>query len=144
MRHLSWLPLALVLYLASSVGAAPPKTFGTVVVTLDPMGEELAGWQLRADFGKGYAAIVGIEGGEHPAWAEPAHYDPRALNGGEIVLAALAADTELPTGPTVVAVIHVEHYVSGLPPLEISEVVAVGSDGNEIPVTVTQENGDLR
>lgn len=144
MRHLSWLPLALVLLLAGQADAARPRIFGTIVVTLDPAGRELAGWQLRADFGKSDARIVGVEGGEHPAWAEAPHYDPRALNGGEIVLAALAADTELPTGPTVVAVIHVEHDRSGLPPLEISEVVAVGSDGSEITVTVTQENGDQR
>ena len=63
---------------------------------------------------------------------------------GEIILAALSSREELPTGATVVAVIHVEHDRSGLPPLEISEVVAVGADGNEVQVTVDQENGDLR
>ena len=144
MKHLSWLTLALVLFVAGAADAARPRVFGTIVVTLDPQGAELAGWQLRADFGKSDARIVGIEGGEHAAFAEPPHYDPEALNTGEIILAALSSHEELPTGATVVAVIHVEHDRSGLPPLEISEVVAVGADGNEVQVTVDQENGDLR
>lgn len=144
MRHLSWLTLALVLFVAGTADAARPRIFGTIVVTLDPAGQELAGWQLRADFGKSDARIVGVEGGEHPAYADPPHYDPKALNTGEIILAALGSNEELPTDATIVAILHVEHDRSGLPPLEISEVVAVGADGNEITVTVTQENGDLR
>jgi hypothetical protein len=144
MRHLSWLTLALVLFVASAADAARPRVFGTIVVTLDPQGAELAGWQLRADFGKSDARIVGIEGGEHPAYAAPPHYDPRALNTGEIVLAALSSHEELPNESTVVAILHIEHDRSGLPPLEVSEVVAVDADGNEIPVTVGQQNGDLR
>lgn len=144
MRHLSWLSLALVLLLVGSADAARPRVFGTIVVTLDPQGVELAGWQLRCDFGKSDARIVGIEGGDHQAFADPPHYDPKALNTGEIILAALSTHEELPTDATIVAVIHVEHDRSGLPPLEISEIVAVGADGNEITVTVNQENGDLR
>jgi len=144
MRHLPWLSLALVLLLVGSASAERPRVFGTIVLTIDAAGEELAGWQLRADFGKSDARIVGIEGGEHAAFASAPHYDPRALNGGEIILAALSSHEELPTGPTVVAVIHVEHDRSGLPPLEVSELIAVGSDGNETPATVIQENGDLR
>ena len=52
MRHLSWLTLALVLLLSGAADAARPRVFGTIVVTLDPQGVELAGWQMRADFGK--------------------------------------------------------------------------------------------
>ena len=144
MRKLTWLTLALVLLVAATADAARPRVFGTIVITIDPQGQELAGWQLRADFGKSDARIVGIEGGEHPAFAEPPYYDPKALNGGEIILAALSSHQELPTRATVVAVIHVEHDRSGLPPLEISEVVAVGADGSEIDVKVDQQNGDLR
>jgi hypothetical protein len=144
MRRLTWLSLALVLLTAASASAERPRVFGTIVVTIDSGDAELAGWQLRADFGKSDARIVGVEGGEHPAFSDPPHYDPKALNGGEIILAALSAKQDLPTGPTVVAVIHVDHDRSGLPPLEVIELLAVGGDGNEIPVTVTQENGDLR
>ena len=144
MRRLTWLTLALALLICANADAARPRVFGTIVITIDSQGQQLAGWQLRADFGKSDARIVGIEGGAHPAFAEPPYYDPAALNGGEIVLAALGAHEELPNGPTVVAVIHVEHDRSGLPPLEIGEVVAVGADGNEIAVKVEQQNGDLR
>ena len=144
MKHLSWFSLALVLFLATSASAERPRVFGTIVLTIDTAGQELAGWQLRADFGESDARIVGIEGGENAAFSDAPHYDPRALNGGEIVLAALSSHQELPTGPTIVAVIHVEHDRSGLPPLEVSELIAVGADGNETPATVIQENGDLR
>jgi hypothetical protein len=140
-RQLTWLSLALVLFAANQAFAERPRVFGTIVVTIDSGDAELAGWQLRADFGKSDARIVGVEGGDHPAFSDPPHYDPKALNGGEIILAALGAREDLPTGPTVVAVIHVDHDRS---PLEVSELIAVGSDGNEIPATVTQENGDMR
>lgn len=146
MRSMSFFALALLLVLGASASAAGetadrPRVFSVLRLEIDPSGAELSGWQLRADFGKSDARIVGIEGGASPAFTAPPYYDPRALNGGEIVLAALARGQELPTGRTTVAVLHVEHDPSGLPPLEVSELIAVGADGDEIEAAVIQENG---
>jgi hypothetical protein len=122
----------------------PQRSFSTVRIEIDSGPHQLSGWQLRADFGKSGARIVGIEGGDAVAFSAPPHYDPRALNAGEIILAALAASKDLPTGRTTVAVLHVEHYAPGLPPLELSEWIAIGPDGQPIEASVVPQNGAER
>lgn len=149
MRSVRCLTLTLLLVLCGAASAAddvadPSRVFSILRLEIDPAGTGLSGWQLRADFGESDARIVGIEGGDSPAFAAPPYYDPRALNGGKIVLAALARGQELPTGRTTVAVLHVEHDPGGLPPLEVSELIAVGADGDEIEAAVIQENGAER
>jgi hypothetical protein len=148
MKLLPWLSLALALFAgpasADETAVAPARSFATIEVWIDSGESVLAGWQLRADFGKSDARIVGVEGGAPGAYHEPPHYDPRALNGGEIVLAALAEGNELPAGRILVAVLHVEHAPSGLPPLEISDVIGVGTDGRAVEARVVQENGAER
>lgn len=145
-----WILLLLVLLPAllapATAGAqdSAVRVFDTVRIQIDTGEAGLAGYQLRADFGKSDARIVGIEGGDGPAFATPPHYDPRALRGGEVVLAALAAGDDLPTGRTTVAVLHVESAAGGRGPLELSELVAVGADGAAIEATLVSSNGDER
>jgi len=144
MRTLSWLSLAVILLVASTAVADGEREFSTVRVQIDTSAAELSAWQLRAEFADPDTRIVGIEGGTDAAFAEPPHYDPRALNGGEIILAALSAHQDLPAGPTTVAVLHVEHAQENLPRLMVIDLIAVGRDGNETPATVLQENGETR
>lgn len=144
MRILSWLSLAVILLVSSTAAADGERQFSTVRVQIDTSAAELSAWQLHAEFADPDTRIVGIEGGSDPAFAEPPHYDPRALNGGEIILAALSAHQDLPSGPTTVAVLHIEHAQENPPRLTVIDLIAVGRDGNETPATVLQENGETR
>ena len=89
----------------------------------------LAAWQLeiRTD-----AAIVGVEGGEK-AYAEPPFYDPKALQGGRIVLAAFTTGAA-PRGRVRVARLHLlEKGVAGL---AASDVVAAAPGGARLDVKI--------
>ncbi len=89
----------------------------------------VAAWQVEVE---GEGRIVGVEGGEGEAWREPAYYDPAALAGGRIVLAAFTTRTEVPEGRVRVARLHMESP-SGLTARMIASA-AVG--GERIEVTV--------
>ena len=110
--------------------------FTTVDVVLDSGSSPLAAWQIEVEDPAGRAKIVGIEGGAHPAFAEPAHYDPRALAGGRIVLAAFSLEGDLPTGATRVATLHLE--VRGDEPVHLTcdMRAAAGPRGEEIEPAV--------
>ena len=147
MRLSFWFPLALVLF-SSSVAladhAAPAdqttaadqaveqtRQFSTLALEIDSSDAELTGWQLRATFADPDTRIVGIEGGTAWAYRDAPHYDPRALKGGEIILAALASSGAprpparvAPTDPAQpmttartmsVAVLHIEHATGRTP-----------------------------
>lgn len=144
MKLLSWLSLALILLVAGTATAEGERRFSTLNLQIDTSGEELSAWQLRAEFVDPDTRIVGIEGGSDAAFADAPHYDPRALNGGEIILAALSAHQTLPAGRVTVAVLHVEHARENPPRLKVIDLIAVGPDGNETPATVLQENGETR
>jgi hypothetical protein len=144
MKILSWLSLAVILLVASSAAAEGEREFSTLQVQIDTSAAELSAWQLRAEFVDPETRIVGIEGGSDAAFAEAPHYDPRALNGGEIILAALSTHQILPAGRITVAVLHVEHASENPPRLKVIDLIAVGPDGNETPATVLQENGEAR
>lgn len=86
-------------------------------VYLDAGDVPLAAWQIEVsiadEHGASHATLVGVEGGEHAAFAQPAYYDPAALHEDQIadriVLAAFSthkADA-LPHGRTRVARLHV-------------------------------------
>lgn len=94
-------------------------------IVIDTGDEGLAAYQVDVRFGVagGTVLIVGVENGEHLAYADAPYYDPAAIDkdadpaiGGRVILAAIAspvtenlpdpADT-LPTGSTRVARVHV-------------------------------------
>ena len=91
----------------------------------------LAAWQLeiRTD-----ATIVGVEGGAPKAFAEPPFYDPKALQGGRIVLAAFTTDAAPPSGRIRVARLHLQER--GVSPLSAHEIVAAAPGGARLDVKV--------
>lgn len=82
--------------------------FLAVEVRVDPQGSPLAGYQVEV-VAPG-ASLVGVEGGTVSVFAEPPHYDPKALHASpgheRVVLAALAGDGPLPEAESVVAILH--------------------------------------
>ena len=98
---------------------------------------ELAAWQVQIDLGEG-ADIVGVEGGAESAFAEPAYYDPKALNAGELILAAFTTGPPLGPGRHRVARLHVQ--VSGpAPEYVIRLMVAADGNGHSVTASTTLE-----
>ncbi len=87
--------------------------FATVDVVIEIGTVPLAAWQVEfhGSIAGGEVRLVGIEGGEHAAFAQPAYYDPAALtiDNGRVILAAYStnASSALPTGKTRIARLHV-------------------------------------
>lgn len=111
------LPMLLLLLLFScwnSLFAQLTKTnsveFRAVEVFLNATNAPLAAYQLEFKAVGGDVKIVGIEGGEHPAFARPPFYDPQAMQQERVILAAFSTNsvTQLPTGRTRVATIHLQ------------------------------------
>jgi len=85
---------------------------------------------------------VGVEGGEHEAFAEPAYYDTAALMNNRIIVAAFGMADELPTGKTRAATIHLQIAGDAEPEYELMLTVAGNREGNEIAVTITGSVGE--
>ena len=116
-----------------------PVRFDYVDVYLDSNKKDLAAYQLELTLKAGKVRIVGIEGGEHPAFEEPPYYDPAALAKDRIIIAAFNTGRELPHGRTRVARVHVQITGNVQPQYEVLLTVAASADGKKIPVEVSLE-----
>lgn len=95
--------LTLVLGLIALLPAQqPPQTrFVAVDLYAETGARPLAAWQIELACD---ARIVGVEGpGE-----QPPYYDPAALQGGRIILAAFTTDPHPPAGRVFVARVHLQ------------------------------------
>src|SRR4051812_49287196 len=85
---------------------APQATssFGALDIFIDSKDAPLAAYQFEF-WADGDVKLVGLEGGEHVAFKEPPHYDPRALTLPEprVIVAAFNTGNDLPKGKTRVA-----------------------------------------
>ena len=130
--------LAIVLLCSALAGAAtvmPSARFTSVDIVVDS-DRPLAAWQVELVAKDGDARIVGVEGGEAP-FDVPAHYDPAALAGGRIILAAFDLRGALPGGRHRLATVHLRedgptHYTVRL-------AAAADSAGDRVAATVTTE-----
>ena len=84
------------------------RRFCAVALYVDSKATPLAAYQLEFAVTNGVAKIVGIEGGEHPAFHEPPFYDPKAMQQERVIIAAFNSSSadKLPSGKTRVATIH--------------------------------------
>jgi hypothetical protein len=122
--------------------AAAPMSFITVDLYLDTGAAPLAAWQVEfeATIPGGKVSLVGIEGGgggDHAAYAKPAHYDPAALAGNRIILAAFstAPAMDLPTGKSRIARLHLSTTggdAEAQPAYTLTLRVAADTDGHAI------------
>ncbi len=119
---------------ARTTGAPDRARFRVVDIWIDS-GAPVAAWQVEVATTAGESTMVGVEGGDGP-FAEPAYYDPKALEGGRIVLAAFTTDAPLPAGRHRIARLHVRE---GNGPAEHAAqlVVAAGTEGEPVTATVT-------
>ncbi len=110
----------------------------------DSESRALAAWQVEliATAEAGEVKIVGIEGGEHPAYGQPAYYDPAALMHHRVILAAFNTGNDLPTGRTRVARVHLQVPAHAQPHYEVKLEAAADRDGQRIDVTVHATQGE--
>lgn len=122
----------------------PAVRFAWVDVFIDSADQPLAAYQFELTAATGAFQIVGVEGGEHPAFAEPPYYDPAALQNDRIIIAAFNTGDDLPTGKSRVARIHVQIAGVEAPEYVVSLTVAAGPDGQEVPAVATFAEGETR
>ena len=115
--------------------------FSAVDIYLDAKGTPLAAYQLEFRATNAAARIVGIEGGEHPAFAGPPFYDPEAMHHERVILAAFSAipTDKLPAGKTRVATIHLQNIGNQKPALELKLQTAADSAGTKISAAASFE-----
>lgn len=113
--------------------------FQAVEIFVDSQATALAAYQLEFTVTSGNVKIVGIEGGEHPAFAEAPFYDPKAIQRERVILAAFSTQPadKLPTGKTCVATIHLQIGGTDELKFETKLTTAASSDGNKIAVTIS-------
>ena len=87
--------------------------FRAVDIFIDSRAMPLAAYQLEFLIKSGNAKVVGVEGGEHPAFKEAPFYDPKAIQQERVIIAAFntASADKLPKARTRVATLHLQ--VSG-------------------------------
>lgn len=98
----------------------------------------LAAYQIELLATHGTFKIVGIEGGAHPAFAEPPYYDPAALYHERVILAAFSTDDDLPVGRTRVARVHVL-LEAETPVYAVKLMAAATADGTPIDLGLEVE-----
>lgn len=144
--HRQRLPLLAALFAASAIASfaqeiqtTHPVHFRAVDVFVDPEGKPLAAYQLEFTIIGGNAKIVGIEGGEHPAFKEPPHYDPKAIQNERVIIGAFSTEkaSALPKGRTRVATIHLRSEGDAVPEFESQATAAADSRGRKIKTKVT-------
>jgi hypothetical protein len=130
-------------------GAAAPvpttdASFTYVDVAIDPHGSPLAAYQFELRATAGDVKLVGIEGGEHAAFAKPPYYDTRALLNDRIVIAAFNTGTDLPSAKTRVARLMVRVTGPVPPKYDVKLQVAASSDAKPIDANISISEGAAR
>ena len=142
-------PLLVILLfgLAAQSFAQPPaaqegqRGFRAIDIYLDPQGAPLAAYQLEFAGTNGGAKIVGIEGGETAAFHEPPFYDPKAMQQDRVIIAAFSTNpsTELPSGKTRVATIHLQTSGTAAPGFVLKLETAADANGQKLQATASFE-----
>ena len=141
------LPILQLLWLAAGLQAQPAapeegrSRFCAVDIFVDSGSTPLAAYQIEFAATNGVAKIVGIEGGEHPAFRQPPFYDPKAMQHDRVIIASFSTRsiTELPAGKTRVATIHLQTSSVRLPVFELKLQAAGDPQGKRVPAQVSFE-----
>lgn len=124
--------------------ATRPVRFFPLDVYVDSGTSELAAYQFELKATGGDVKIVGVEGGEHAAFANAPYYDPQALAQDRIIIAAFSTASDLPQGRTRVATLHLQAEGDAAPEYELILTVSADAQGDTVEATITCEQGELR
>ena len=111
--------------------------FEAIDVFVDSGELPLAAYQFELNSLTAGVEIVGIEGGEHAAFAEPPYYDSKAMNGNRVILAAFNTGKELPKGKSRVARVHVQVEGPEDRTWQTSLIASATTDGQRIPASLS-------
>ena len=119
----------------------PRVRFRAVDIFVDSTNAPLAAYQLEFAVTNGVAKIVGIEGGEHPAFHEAPFYDPKAMQRERVIIAAFSTNavSQLPAGRTRVATIHLQITGDSGPEFELKLSASAGPNGDRVAAGVSAE-----
>ena len=78
--------------------------------------------------------MVGLEGGEHPAFKDAPFYDPKAIQHERVIIAAFntTSGDKLPKGKTRVATIHLQITKERNPEYTVNLEIAATLEGRKI------------
>ncbi len=116
--------------------------FASINIYLDSGNTPLAAYQFELKTDPDRVKIVGVEGGDHPAFKEAPYYDPAALTKNRIIIAAFNTGTDLPTGRTRIATIHLQITGTAEPNYELILNAVGNPDGNPIDAELTLQRGE--
>ena len=115
--------------------------FQAVDIFIDSKDTPLAAYQLEFLVKTGDAKVVGVEGGEHPAFEDAPFFDPKAIQHERVIIAAFnttSAD-KLPKGKTRVATIHLQITKERNPEYTVNLEIAATLEGRKIVAETTYE-----
>jgi hypothetical protein len=120
-----------------------PSRFEVVDVIIEAAAQPLAAWQVEVKATSGQVRIVGIEGGAPGVFAAAPFYDPAAMRGERVIIAAYstAAATHLPRGRVRVARIHVQVTGGEEPQFQGTLHAAATAGGAEIDAAIEVNRG---
>ena len=122
--------------------AQPVTKFAKLDIYIDSGSKSLAAYQFELKTTAGKIKIVGVEGGQHPAFKNPPYYDTAALAKDRIIIAAFSTDKDLPSGRTLIATIHLQIIGDTQPVYQLDLKVSADADGKEIPAKITFDKGE--
>lgn len=111
---------------------ARAEQFKAYDIVITPHGEALAAYQVELIADDPGARIVGVEGGDDPAFQEAPYYDPAALQTGRIIIAAFDTGPNPPNQTTRVATVHMIEPDDCDSGHTMDLTVAVDAHGNDI------------
>jgi hypothetical protein len=118
---------------AQSAGSEEGRSrFCAVDIFVDSKTTPLAAYQLEFTVTNGATRIVGIEGGEHPAFREAPFYDPKAMQNERVVIASFNTGTNLPSGKSRVATIHLQTTETNTLQCELRLQAAADAQGTRV------------
>ena len=123
--------------MSTSTSSPAPTRFQSVDVMLDPKGESLAAYQLEFVADASHVKLVGVEGGDHAAFADPPYYDPAALSKHRVILAAFSTSSDLPKSSTRVARLHVQITGDDVPQWSARLIVASSVKSDSIAASAS-------
>ncbi len=114
-------------------------TFCAYDLFVDSGSASLAAYQLEFKAAEADMQIVGVEGGDTPAFKNAPFYDPEAMQHNRVVIGAYSTDdrANLPAGTVRVARIHVMLPPGGHPNPVANLQTAGGPAGSKIDATVS-------
>lgn len=113
--------------------------FVAIDLVVDSGEQPLAAWQIDLTDRLGIAKLTGVEGGEFIGFQAAPAYDPRALQGAHVKLAAFHLLPDGPRGATRVASLHFVVEGPGDPDFQVTLTAAASPDGTNIQPLISIE-----